>query len=124
METSAIKRGLSGVNDKSRHYTIFPCSLTEKQEGAMVRRPALCWQIKNKPYPKSGFCFLFDANGNHAQEALRRVKFKFPGRQKIIVSRKMHLPTGIPDLICALVALNATTRVFHLCCGNFLSFRL
>ncbi|KAJ7004489.1 hypothetical protein NC653_009365 [Populus alba x Populus x berolinensis] len=55
METSAIKRGLSGVNDKSRHYTIFPCSLTEKQEGAMVRRPALCWQIKNKPYPKSGY---------------------------------------------------------------------
>ncbi|KAJ6934006.1 hypothetical protein NC651_009153 [Populus alba x Populus x berolinensis] len=54
METSAIKRGLSGVNDKSRHYTIFPCSLTQKQEGAMVRRPALCWQIKNKPYPKSG----------------------------------------------------------------------
>merc|ERR1712007_297079 len=29
-----------------------------------------------------------DNNGNHAQEALRRAKFKFPGRQKIIVSRK------------------------------------
>ncbi|KAF9595842.1 hypothetical protein IFM89_005328 [Coptis chinensis] len=29
-----------------------------------------------------------DANGIHAQEALRRAKFKFPGRQKIIVSRK------------------------------------
>ncbi|CBI29302.3 unnamed protein product, partial [Vitis vinifera] len=29
-----------------------------------------------------------DGNGNHAQEALRRAKFKFPGRQKIIVSRK------------------------------------
>lgn len=28
-----------------------------------------------------------DANGNHAQEALRRAKFKFRGRQKIIVSR-------------------------------------
>ncbi|MCI19351.1 60S ribosomal protein L10 [Trifolium medium] len=27
-------------------------------------------------------------NGHHAQEALRRAKFKFPGRQKIIVSRK------------------------------------
>lgn len=27
-------------------------------------------------------------NGDHAQEALRRAKFKFPGRQKIIVSRK------------------------------------
>ncbi|KAI5422805.1 60S ribosomal protein L10 [Lathyrus oleraceus] len=27
-------------------------------------------------------------NGQHAQEALRRAKFKFPGRQKIIVSRK------------------------------------
>lgn len=29
-----------------------------------------------------------DSNSNHAQEALRRAKFKFPGRQKIIVSRK------------------------------------
>ncbi|KAK1285650.1 60S ribosomal protein L10 [Acorus calamus] len=29
-----------------------------------------------------------DGNSNHAQEALRRAKFKFPGRQKIIVSRK------------------------------------
>ncbi|KAI3845423.1 hypothetical protein MKW98_010329 [Papaver atlanticum] len=29
-----------------------------------------------------------DTNGNNAQEALRRAKFKFPGRQKIIVSRK------------------------------------
>jgi large subunit ribosomal protein L10e len=29
-----------------------------------------------------------DANNIHAQEALRRAKFKFPGRQKIIVSRK------------------------------------
>lgn len=29
-----------------------------------------------------------DSNSAHAQEALRRAKFKFPGRQKIIVSRK------------------------------------
>jgi large subunit ribosomal protein L10e len=29
-----------------------------------------------------------NGNGHHAQEALRRAKFKFPGRQKIIVSRK------------------------------------
>ncbi|KAJ1381391.1 Ribosomal protein L10e [Sesbania bispinosa] len=29
-----------------------------------------------------------DNNSHHAQEALRRAKFKFPGRQKIIVSRK------------------------------------
>eukprot|EP00898_Chlorokybus_atmophyticus_P003748 jgi/Chlat1/4374/Chrsp29S04517 len=29
-----------------------------------------------------------DNNGVHACEALRRAKFKFPGRQKIIVSRK------------------------------------
>ncbi|PKA45679.1 60S ribosomal protein L10 [Apostasia shenzhenica] len=29
-----------------------------------------------------------DNNSAHAQEALRRAKFKFPGRQKIIVSRK------------------------------------
>ncbi|XP_027334655.1 60S ribosomal protein L10-like isoform X2 [Abrus precatorius] len=29
-----------------------------------------------------------DSNAHHAQEALRRAKFKFPGRQKIIVSRK------------------------------------
>ncbi|CAA2994959.1 60S ribosomal L10 [Olea europaea subsp. europaea] len=29
-----------------------------------------------------------DSNSNHAQEALHRARFKFPGRQKIIVSRK------------------------------------
>merc|ERR1711976_14412 len=29
-----------------------------------------------------------DQNGEIAQEALRRAKFKFPGRQKIVVSRK------------------------------------
>ncbi|KAK4839903.1 hypothetical protein QYF36_025837 [Acer negundo] len=29
-----------------------------------------------------------DSNSHHAQEALRRAKFKFPGRQKIIVSKK------------------------------------
>lgn len=32
-----------------------------------------------------------DSNGNHAQEALRRAKFKFPGRQKIIISRKWYV---------------------------------
>ncbi|XP_049387468.1 60S ribosomal protein L10-like, partial [Solanum stenotomum] len=31
-----------------------------------------------------------DGNANHAQEALRRAKFKSPGRQKIIVSRKWY----------------------------------
>lgn len=29
-----------------------------------------------------------DGNGAHAQEALRRAKFKFPGRQNAVVSRK------------------------------------
>ncbi|KAL5998500.1 60S ribosomal protein L10 [Asimina triloba] len=29
-----------------------------------------------------------DGNGVHAQEALRAAKFKLPGRQKIIISRK------------------------------------
>ncbi|KAJ4720381.1 60S ribosomal protein L10 [Melia azedarach] len=50
---------------------------------------------KNKPYQsqdtaeefpilKSGY-----TNGNHhPQEAIRRAKFKYPGQQKIIVSRK------------------------------------
>ena len=32
-----------------------------------------------------------DNHGVHAQEALRRAKFKFPGRQKIIVSRKWYV---------------------------------
>ncbi|KAH9774730.1 Ribosomal L16 domain-containing protein [Citrus sinensis] len=32
--------------------------------------------------------FRGDSNSHHAQEALRRTKFKFPVRQKIIVSRK------------------------------------
>ena len=31
-----------------------------------------------------------DGNSQNAQEALRRAKFKFPGRQKIIVSRKWY----------------------------------
>ncbi|KAI7747456.1 hypothetical protein M8C21_031856, partial [Ambrosia artemisiifolia] len=31
-----------------------------------------------------------DHHSHHAQEALRRAKFKFPGRQKIIVSRKWY----------------------------------
>lgn len=31
-----------------------------------------------------------DNHSHHAQEALRRAKFKFPGRQKIIVSRKWY----------------------------------
>ncbi|VVB10986.1 unnamed protein product [Arabis nemorensis] len=29
-----------------------------------------------------------DNHGHHAQEALRRAKFKFPGRQKILVNKK------------------------------------
>ena len=32
-----------------------------------------------------------DSNSHHAQEALRRAKYKFPGRQKIIVSRKWYV---------------------------------
>ncbi|KAL9386759.1 hypothetical protein Peur_019883 [Populus x canadensis] len=104
----------------------------------MVRRPALCWQIKNKPYPKArygrGFpdpkiriyvrCIPFmpvlrinkmlscaganklqtsmkDAFWKNprglAQEALRRVKFKFPGRQKIIGSRKWVFTKFVPN---------------------------
>ena len=31
-----------------------------------------------------------DNHSNHAQEALRRAKFRFPGRQKIIVIRKWY----------------------------------
>uniref|UniRef100_A0A7N0ZUB4 Ribosomal protein L10e/L16 domain-containing protein n=1 Tax=Kalanchoe fedtschenkoi TaxID=63787 RepID=A0A7N0ZUB4_KALFE len=39
-----------------------------------------------------------DSNSHHAQEALRRAKFKFPGRQKIIVSRKWYSEDRIvPD---------------------------
>jgi large subunit ribosomal protein L10e len=34
-------------------------------------------------------------NGIHAQEALRRAKFKFPGRQKIILSRKWYVTSPI-----------------------------
>ncbi|KAG2669783.1 hypothetical protein I3760_14G050500 [Carya illinoinensis] len=36
-----------------------------------------------------------DSNSNHTQEALRRAKFKFPGRQKIIIRRKWILPDGV-----------------------------
>ncbi|CAN1797815.1 60S ribosomal protein L10 (Fragment) [Linum perenne] len=58
------------------------------------------WTAFDKP---QGFCTrvaigqvqLFvrykDNNSHHAQEALPRAKFKFPRRQKIIVSRKCFL---------------------------------
>ncbi|CAN1220229.1 60S ribosomal protein L10 [Linum perenne] len=39
-----------------------------------------------------------DSNSQHAQEALRRAKFKFPGRQKIIVSRKWYMLIDFPAL--------------------------
>ncbi|VAI03452.1 unnamed protein product [Triticum turgidum subsp. durum] len=35
-----------------------------------------------------------ESNAVHADEALRRAKFKFPGRQKIIRSRKWALPSS------------------------------
>lgn len=44
-----------------------------------------------------------DSNSHHAQEALRRAKFKFPGRQKIIVSRKWY-----GTCVCATNELNLT----------------
>uniref|UniRef100_A0A2K5XRR6 Ribosomal protein L10 n=1 Tax=Mandrillus leucophaeus TaxID=9568 RepID=A0A2K5XRR6_MANLE len=68
----------------------------------MGRRPARCYRYcKNKPYPKSRFCRGVPAigqvimsirtklqNKEHVIEALRRAKFKFPGRQKIHISKK------------------------------------
>ncbi|KAJ0044983.1 hypothetical protein Pint_06698 [Pistacia integerrima] len=39
-----------------------------------------------------------DSNSHHAQEALRRAKFKFPGRQKIIVSRKWYGPVYLSEI--------------------------
>ncbi|CAI0547744.1 unnamed protein product [Linum tenue] len=38
-----------------------------------------------------------DNNSHHAQEALRRAKFKFPGRQKIIVSRKWYVSLQLKE---------------------------
>lgn len=40
-----------------------------------------------------------DSNSHHAQEALRRAKFKFPGRQKIIVSRKWYVDVFLLDVL-------------------------
>ena len=42
-----------------------------------------------------------DNHGAHAQEALRRAKFKFPGRQKIIVSRKWY---GFSECIAVILS--------------------
>ncbi|KAI3444138.1 hypothetical protein Pfo_000803 [Paulownia fortunei] len=42
-----------------------------------------------------------DGNSHHAQEALRRAKFKFPGRQKIIVSRKWYWIKFSADILLA-----------------------
>ncbi|CAN1241373.1 60S ribosomal protein L10 [Linum perenne] len=41
-----------------------------------------------------------DHHSHHAQEALRRAKFKFPGRQKIIVSRKWYALNLYVFLLC------------------------
>jgi large subunit ribosomal protein L10e len=38
-----------------------------------------------------------DANRKHAEEALRRAKMKFPGRQKIVVSKKLGFTKHTPE---------------------------
>ncbi|CAN1220226.1 60S ribosomal protein L10, partial [Linum perenne] len=47
---------------------------------------------------QTGMRGAFGKPQGHAQEALRRAKFKFPGRQKIIVSRKWYMLIDFPAL--------------------------
>ncbi|KAL5673603.1 hypothetical protein ACJX0J_017909, partial [Zea mays] len=51
---------------------------------ASLRVPVLAWTLVRSSF----LCDAKESNANHAEEALRHAKFKFPGRQKIIRSRK------------------------------------
>merc|ERR1712230_197637 len=73
-------------------------SSTPQEEYIMGRRPAKCYRYcKNKPYGmvarvNIGQVILSirckDANKAIVMEALRRARYKFPGQQKIIVSKR------------------------------------
>merc|ERR1739848_618525 len=86
------------MGSKTTKLILLDSLLQEK----MGRRPAKCYRYcKNKPYPKSRFnrgvpdpkIRIFDlgrtrdSNRHLALEAFRRSQYKFPGRQKIIVSK-------------------------------------
>ena len=69
-----------------------------------------------------------DNSSQHAQEALRRAKFKFPGRQKIIVSRKWYAAVFIicfEVLILVFIFLyNYITLISQIYLVCFIDFRL
>jgi hypothetical protein len=47
----------------------------------------LAWTLVRSSF----LCDAKESNANHAEEALRRAKFKFPSRQKIIRGRKWYV---------------------------------
>lgn len=61
-----------------------------------------------------------DNHSNHAQEALRRAKFKFPGRQKIIVSRKWYYDP--PNHFCINFLYQITKQINWLLHASFRGF--
>jgi hypothetical protein len=53
---------------------------------ASLRVPVLAWTLVRSSF----LCDAKESKANRAEEAFRRAKFKFPGRQKIIRSRKWY----------------------------------
>ncbi|KAK8333464.1 hypothetical protein V6Z12_A10G204100 [Gossypium hirsutum] len=64
----------------------YMAKLQTGMRGAFGKPQGTCARVNIGQVLLSARCK--DSNSHHAQEALRRAKFKFPGRQKIIVSRK------------------------------------
>nr|XP_009603041.3 60S ribosomal protein L10-like [Nicotiana tomentosiformis] len=67
-------------------YTLLNVVLYWSMRGAFGKPLGTCARISIGQVLLSVRCR--DSNSHHAQEALRRAKFKFLGRQKIIVSSK------------------------------------
>uniref|UniRef100_A0A7N0VBG8 Ribosomal protein L10e/L16 domain-containing protein n=1 Tax=Kalanchoe fedtschenkoi TaxID=63787 RepID=A0A7N0VBG8_KALFE len=69
-------------------FHVLPDRVQTGVRGAFGKPQGVCARVSIGQVLLSVRCK--DSNSHHAQEALRRAKFKFPGRQKIIVSRKWY----------------------------------
>ncbi|KAK1379379.1 hypothetical protein POM88_026123 [Heracleum sosnowskyi] len=65
---------------------MLSCAGADGMRGVSGKPLGTCAQVNNDQVLLSVCCK--DTNSPHAQEALRRAKFKFPGCQKIIANRK------------------------------------
>uniref|UniRef100_A0A6N2JYK9 Uncharacterized protein n=1 Tax=Salix viminalis TaxID=40686 RepID=A0A6N2JYK9_SALVM len=82
METSAIKGGLSGVGDKSRHDIFFPCSLTEKLV-SWYEHLRCAGRLNISPNPGQDWCVSFmpilRINRMHSFAAANRLQTSMKG---------------------------------------------